>query len=207
MYNGYNTHLASSYVMGVNIRLLTSVGTVLTGQSIHNEYWKWLASPLIMGIIKWLASPCGMVISLLRLWTHNWPFFDFPHDLSMTPCDMIQTSGTAHTLFWHPEKLWHVPRPVMCSVTLPKDGPRNSDQPQCHTLLYIVSHSLTLEWHVPGTCSCLKFYLSYKLFPSLNSCFTILSSYFSLFLWLFVCNQSTTLSFYLALFYYKTPCT
>ena len=150
---------------------------------------------------------CCLMISLLRLWTHNWPFFDFPCNLSTTPHhattphrttpphDMIQASGTAHTLFWHPKKPWHVPRPVMCSVTLPKDGPRNSDQPWCHTLPYIVSCSSTLEWHVPCVPSCLKFYLSYKLFPSLNSCFTILSSYFSLFLWLFICNQSATLPF------------
>ena len=76
----------------------------------------------------------------------------------------------------------------MCSVTLPKDGLRNSDQPRCHALPYIVSHGLTLEWHVPCTPSCLKFYLSFKLFPSLNSCFTILFNYFGLLL----CFLSTT---------------
>ena len=41
-----------------NGRLLASIGTVLTSQSILNEYQKWLASPLIMGIIKWPASLC-----------------------------------------------------------------------------------------------------------------------------------------------------
>ena len=70
----------------------------------------------------------------------------------------------------------------MCSITLPKDSLRNLDQPQCHALPYIVSHGSTLEWCVPCAPSCLKFYLSYKLFPSLNSCFTILFSYFGLLL-------------------------
>ena len=93
-----------------------------------------------------------------------WPFHHtMPRNLTTTPCDMIQTSGTAHILFQHPKKPWHVPRPAMCSITLLKDHLRNSDQPQCHALLYIVSHSLTLEWHVPCAPSCLKFYLCYKL--------------------------------------------
>ena len=59
-----------------------------------------------------LSTKGSMLISLLRLWTHNRPFFDFPRDLSMTLCnltmtlrDMIQTFGTACTLFWHPEEL------------------------------------------------------------------------------------------------------
>ena len=71
-----------------------------------------------------------------------------------------------------------MPRPAICSVTLPKDSPRNLDQPRCHALPYIVSRGLTLEWCVPCAPSCLKFYLSYKLFPLLNSYFTILFSYF-----------------------------
>ena len=143
------------------------------------------------------------MISLLRLWTHNQPFSTFRatfrhatprhhatlchlfamlRQLDVPPRDMIQASGTACTLFRHPEKPWHVPRPAMCSVTLPKDSSRNSDQPRCHALPYIVSRGSTLEWRVPCTPSCLKFYLSYKLFPSLNSCFTILFSYFCLLL-------------------------
>ena len=73
-------------------------------------------------------------------------------------------------------------RHAMCSVTLPKVSLRNSEQPQCHALLYMVSSGLTLEWCIPCTPSCLKFYLCYKLFPSLNSCFTILFNYFSPFL-------------------------
>ena len=160
-----------------------------------------------------MPSKCDalkVLISLLRLWTHNQPFSNFPRNLSTTPrhhatlcclfttlChlnvplrDMIQASGTAHTLFQHPEKPWHVPRHAMCSVTLSKDSLRNLDQPQCHTLLYIVSHSSTLEWCVPCMPSCLKFYSSYKLFPSLNSCFTILFNYFGLLLcFLSVTNQ------------------
>ena len=126
-------------------------------------------------MVSWVCTGILLVISLLRLWTRNQPFFDFPHD-------MIQTSGTACTLFQHPKKPWHVPRPDMCSVTLPKDSLRNSDQPWCHALPYIVSCSSTLEWCVPCVPSCLKFYLSYKLFPLLNSCFTILFSYFGLLL-------------------------
>ena len=115
--------------------------------------------------------------------------------LNMPLRDMIQASGTACTLFWHPEKPWHVPRPAMCSITLPKDSPRNLDQPQCHALPYIVSRSLTLEWCVPCAPSCLKFYLSYKLFPSLNSCFyNFIQLLLSIALFL-ICDQLATLPF------------
>ena len=167
-----------------------------------------------------LENPASL-ISLLRLWTYNQPYFDFPHDLStmpcnlstmphhltVTPCDMIQTSGTACTLFQHPENLWHVPRPVICSITLLKDSSRNLDQPQCHTLLYIVSRGSTLECRVSYTPSCLKFYLSYKLFPLFNSCFTILFNYIGLLLCFLSATNQLRSHFYLALFYYKTLCT
>ena len=138
------------------------------------------------------------MISLLRLWTHNPPFLTFRttfrhtmlRRLFATPCqlnaplhDMIQASGTARTLFQHPEKLWHVPRPAMCSVTLPKDSPRNLDQPRCHALPYIVSRGSTLEWRVPCAPSCLKFYLSYKLSLRLTH---VLQFYSATFVYCFV---------------------
>ena len=68
------------------------------------------------------------------------------------------------------------------SVTLPNIGTKNSDQLQHHALLYMVLQGSTLEWCIPCAPSCLKIYLCYELFPSLNSHFTILFNYFSLFL-------------------------
>ena len=93
----------------------------------------------------------------------------------------------------------------MCSVTLPKDGPRNSDQLQCHALPYIVSHSSTLEWCVPCVPSCLKFYLSYKLFPLLNSCFTVLFNYFGLLLCFLSATNQPCSHFSLCYFTIKPP--
>ena len=50
---------------------------------------------------------------------------------------------------------------------------------RCHAWLYMVSGGSILEWHVPCTPSCLKIYLCHGFFfPSLNSSFTILCSYF-----------------------------
>ena len=72
-------------------------------------------------------------------------------------------------------------------------------------LLCMVSRGSTLEWHVPCTPSCLKFYLCYKLFPVPNSYFTILFNHFSLFICLLSVTNQPHFHFYLAWFCYKNP--
>ena len=143
------------------------------------------------------------MISLLRLWTHNQPFFDFPqpsmtwfrHLGQCTPyfnilrsCDMCQDLSCVPS---HYQRLAQGTQ-ISHDVT---------------HLLYMVSKGSTLEWCVPCMPSCLKFYLCYELFPSLNPCFTILSSYFGQFHCLLSTTNWLCSHFYLALFYYLTPCT
>ena len=96
--------------MGVIIRLLASVGTVLTGQSIHNEYWKWLASPCGMGhqpvpgglldtgdyqpswpvnhgLIHWKGwMPLGHCGPLLRLKIYDLPLIEGPSSFWVEWC-------------------------------------------------------------------------------------------------------------------------
>ena len=145
-------------------------------------------------------------------WKHWWASYGyglvsdhFPNFMNFlnTSCDLIQTSMTACAQFQHPKKPWHMSfSTASCSASCAE---------VCHVFHHITEHlpeelgSVVMS-HIT-ICGIKRFnfrvvhplcaLLSKNLlilwtFPVSYPCFTILSSYFCLFL---ICNQSAVLPF------------
>ena len=170
------------------------------------------------------------MISLLRLWTRNRPFSDFPqlsydicdtarpyHDIVQLHSDIgnfvqpysgISTTPRTHNMCYAalPHVWHHWPKCTICSTMLLTISPKNLDQSQCHTLLYMVSKFDFRVVH--PLCALLsKILLVLWTFPVSCWCLTILFSYFSLSLCFLSVTNWLHFHFYHALFYHKTSCT
>jgi len=124
---------------------------------------------------------------------------------------------TARTLFQHPKKLQHVSLStasysasrvkicLFCHITEYRPEELASDTTSCMSIYGI-------EWFDFRVVCPLCALLSENLlilwtFPALHSCFTILLSYFCMLLCFLSATNQPHFPFYLALFYYKIPCT